>query len=121
MTEVTLTRVFRKQVETKYGIKPKLSIQTAEHGDKWLSTFKVQGTDSWNEGDTVSIDVQEKGDFINFNPRNDGGAPQRGNGDANLEARVSKLEATVFGAGEAEAIIEADDLPDMEEETDGGF
>lgn len=108
MTEVTLTRVFRKDSETKYGIKPKVAIQTTQFGDKWLSTFKVAGTENWKEGDVVQINVQEKGDWLNFEPRNDGGAPVRA---GTLAQASSPVE---------EPVIQADDLPDMED-TDDGF
>lgn len=126
MSTVTLTAVYRKNMETKYGVKPQVSIKTSEHGDKWLSTFKVAGTDSWQEGDEVNIDVQEKGDFINFSPRNDGGAPSRSNtGSSPLEPRVAALERAVFGPKPettSEEVIQADDLPDMgEEELGDGF
>lgn len=130
MSEVTLTRVFRKDVETKYGIKPKLSIQTSTHGDKWLSTFKVQGTENWNDGDTVKVNIQEKGDFINFEPIGGGSTSSASTASPQLEARVCKLEDAVFGkqnttspqaAAPAEDVIQADDLPFDEEEDGSGF
>lgn len=118
MSEVTLTRVFRKDVETKYGIKPKLSIQTDKHGESWLSTFKVAGTENWNEGDVVNINVQEKGDFLNFVPV--GVSSNASSNNSDLALRVERLEAHVFGGvtdttPTTEEVIEAGD----EEEGDG--
>ncbi len=87
MSKVILTRVFRKDVDTKYGIKPKLSIQTEEHGEKWLSTFKVSGTTNWDEGQQVEINVQENGDFLNFAP-----VATSQESHSSLESRVAILE-----------------------------
>lgn len=118
--QVIIERVFRKNVETKYGIKPNVAIKTNQHGDKWLSTFKVDGTEDWKDGDTVNIEVQQKGDYLNF-------VPQTAGSNSDLAERVAKLESAVFGNTEKgavgdEPVINADDLPDMgEEETGDGF
>jgi len=93
MSKVTLTRVFRKEVDTKYGIKPNISIQTEEHGDKWLSTFKVTGTTDWEEGQQVEINVQENGDFLNFIPVSKSSGTKESNND--IELRVAKLEKSM--------------------------
>lgn len=135
MSDVMLTRVFRKDVETKYGIKPKLSIQTDKHGESWLSTFKVAGTENWQEGDTVSINVQEKGEFLNFEPT--GGSGSGARAPSSLEPRVEALERAVFGTNNAptaggvseastqvqseEPVIQADDLPFGDEDEGDGF
>lgn len=93
MSTVQITQLFRKDVETRFGIKPKVGIKTVEHGDKWLSTFKTKGTEDWTEGMTVQIEVSESGDFLNFNPV--GGA--KATASPALEVRVKKLEDAVFG------------------------
>lgn len=122
MSQVTLVRVLHTTQDTKYGMKPKVAIKTEEHGDKWLSSFKVAGTEDWKEGETVEVDIQEKGDFINFTPRTSGSASTTAAPSSNLEARVAKLEATVFGNEPEEDVIQADDLPDMDDEELGnGF
>lgn len=115
--QVIIERVFRKNVETKYGIKPNVAIKTNQHGDKWLSTFKTDGTEDWKDGDTVNIEVQQKGDYLNF-------IPQTAGSNSDLAERVAKLEAAVFGNNNtSEPVIEANDLPDGfgEEETGDGF
>lgn len=117
MSTVNLVRVFRKDVETKYGIKPKVSIQTKEHGDKWLSTFKTRGTEGWEEGMEVQVNVSEKGDFLNFDPVGGSAAaysPSKGASD--LEPRVAALEKAVFGEVKAEVAVET-----LDEEFDTGF
>ena len=121
MTEVVLTRVFRKAKETKYGIKQQLSIQTEQHGDKWLSTFATAGTEDWAEGDTVKINVIENGDFLNFKPMGVSSKGGSEGGNSNVESRLTRLEKAVFGSednGTAEPVIEAGD---DEEVDDGGF
>lgn len=102
MSEVTLVRVLRTTQETKYGVKPKLVIKTEQHGDKWLSTFKMAGTENWAEGDTVRINVQEKGDFLNFEPV--------------AEAAQTSVAQTSVGAGvsTAQNMAVAPAIPDIE-------
>lgn len=104
METVRLTRVFRKEKETRYGVKPQLSIQTEQHGDDWLSTFNVRGTDAWQDGDEVQIEVTRNGDFLNFKPV----VSHVGSSNPNLEARVEKLEKAVFPAKAKEEVAEND-------------
>lgn len=130
MSEVRLTKVFRDTMDTKYGMRAKVAIQTETHGDKWLSTLlpmnATAGTEDWNPGDTVNIDVIEKGEFLNFKPSGTGKGV--GTTGPSLESRVVRLEAQVFGADTTakaatapeETVIQADDLPDFGEEVDAG-
>jgi len=134
MSEVRLTKVFRDTTDTKYGMRAKVAIQTETHGDKWLSalfpTNQTAGTEDWNPGDTVNIDVIEKGDFLNFKPS---GTGKSGSGviksktTDELEARVVRLEEQVFGEKSAsDAVVEAtfiqaDDIPFNDEDAGDGF
>jgi hypothetical protein len=93
MDKVKIVRISRKDRETKYGIKPTLGIVTDKYGDKWLSTFKVQGTEDWKEGDTVEIYVSENNGYLNFSL-----APDEKSIISELMNRVKKLEDSVFGA-----------------------
>ena len=115
MSTVTITSIFRKDVETRFGIKPKVGIKTVEHGDKWLSTFKTKGTEDWTEGMTVQIEVSESGDFLNFNPV--GGAKTTASASPALEARVKKLEDAVFGTATAKVA----DVPAEDDGLDNEF
>lgn len=127
MSTVTLTRVFRKDIETRFGIKPKVSIQTQEHGDKWLSSFKVQGTEDWEEGMTVQVNISEKGDFINFIPVGGSTATKTATVDNSaVEKRLSALEDAVFGTkdtrpSQPSQTITPVDFPEDEPEVDTGF
>lgn len=65
--KVTLTAVNRKDRVSKAG-KPyvSLGIKTQEHADKWLSGFEGKQTKNWKVGDTVEIEVEQKGKYLNF-------------------------------------------------------
>lgn len=134
MSYVTLTSIFRKDVDTRFGIKPKVGIKTQEHGDKWLSTFKTKGTEDWAEGMKVEVNISESGDFLNFNPVLGGGstgstgsAPAKASPE--LEGRVKKLEDAVFGGSSQPSVevIPASSTPQtdvettLEDEFDTGF
>lgn len=103
--DLTITRVYKGQKETKYGVKPTVAIKTTEYGDKWLSTFKVKPVmDSWKEGDKVTLDVEETEKFINFK------LPEA-NGSWD-EARIRRLEKAVFG--EEEPSVQAGEQMEVE-------
>lgn len=133
MSEVRLTKVFRDTIDTKYGMRAKVAIQTETHGDKWLSallpTNATAGTEDWNPGDTVNIDVIEKGEFLNFKPNGASKGSSSSSAGPSLESRVVRLEEQVFGGASVaaaapaeETVIQADDLPDFGEADPGdGF
>lgn len=75
MQKVTLTAVYHNDkdrdgkpyVAQKTG-KPytKCNIKCAEYGDKYLSGFGNALTKTWNVGDTVEIEIEQKGEYLNF-------------------------------------------------------
>ena len=76
LEKVTITQIYRGTAKTQYGDKPKVAIKTTKHGDSWVSSFQVTGTEGWKERDVVEIDIYEKqtpkGNFLNFKlPSND--------------------------------------------------
>lgn len=101
--KVTLTRVSRTEKEIQGRSVPTVGIQTKEHGDKWLNTFKTQGTEQWYEGQQVDIVVTEKktdkGTYLNFTVEQ----PI----DPRIEERLSKLEKEVFKGNFAKAVDHA--------------
>lgn len=99
MEKVTITRIWRGEKETKFGLRPKIAIQTSQHGEQWLSTFRVKGTENWKEGDEVTIEVEQNGEYLNFTPV----VP-------NFETRLTALESAVFGS-KAEALSQNVDEP----------
>lgn len=68
-----------------------MSIKTLQHDDKWLSGFGGAWNTSWKEGDTVTIEVEQKGEYLNFfkpDPMED------------LLKRIEALEHAVFEGSE---------------------
>lgn len=63
---MTLTKVFRKEIDTKYGKKMSVGIQTKEHGDKWINGFEHESNKAWKIGDKVNIEIVENGEYTNF-------------------------------------------------------
>lgn len=74
-------------LKTKAG-KPYTSIriQALEHGEKWLSGFGGSWNDNWSEGDQVSVDVTQNGEYLNFS---------KVDTESVLLGRVEELEKTV--------------------------
>ena len=87
---VTITKVFRDQKETKFGPRVQTTIYTQEYPDVRISSFS-KGLEAWNIGDKVMVEITKNGNFTNFKPADSA---------TSLEARVKKLEASVFGAQE---------------------
>ena len=101
--KVTLTRVSRTEKEIQGKMVPTVGIQTKEHGEKWLNTFKTIGTEQWYEGQAVDIVVTEKktekGTYLNFTVEQ----PL----DPRIEERFSKIEKVVFKDNFGKAIDNA--------------
>jgi hypothetical protein len=101
--KVTLTRVARADKDIKGKLVPTIGIQTKEHGEKWLNSFKLAGTEKWSEGQSVDIVVTEKEVngkiYLNFTLQE----PI----DPRIEARLQKLEKAVFKSDLDSAIDDA--------------
>lgn len=74
MKKYTLTRIYRTTVDknhnplrTKNG-QPyeRVSIQTVEHPNAWISGFGSSETNNWKEGDTVGLEVTKNGEYYNW-------------------------------------------------------
>jgi len=65
---VTITEIKRTPRTSKRTGKSfvSLGIKCQEYGDKWLSGFANNDNADWAVGDRVSIDVEPKGEYINF-------------------------------------------------------
>jgi hypothetical protein len=61
----------------------KIGIKTREHGEAWLSGFGGHWNQDWKEGDTVEVDIERSGDFLNFRKPD----PVR-----SLEQRIAAIE-----------------------------
>lgn len=64
-----------------------LGIKTDQHGDAWLSGFAGKENEAWAVGDTVEIDIQQKGEYLNFSvpKKEDKGPAASGAGTAELK------------------------------------
>lgn len=74
MTQVTITQVYRSDKDKngnalvgKSG-RPysKCSIKCQEYGDKWLGGFGGAWNQNWKVGDTVTLEVKQNGQYLNF-------------------------------------------------------
>ena len=61
----------------------RVSIKTQEYADRFLSGFGSSWNEYWKVGDVVEVDVEPKGEYLNF---------KRVDRIAELEKRVSALE-----------------------------
>ena len=107
MTQVTITKVYRSDKDKNGNVlmskagRPytKLAIKTKEYGDRWLSGFDNKDTSSWNDGDTVELNIEEKGEYLNFNTKKSSGQDWGGVIEvirlelSDLKKRVSNLES----------------------------
>ena len=93
--QVTLTGVYREQKTSQRTGKPftSLRIQTQEHGDKWLSGFGNQDNANWDKGQTVEIEVEQKGEYLNFNTPKI--VKQNFAGDEVLKTKIGKIASDV--------------------------
>lgn len=70
LQKVKVTKVYKGQQETQWGLKDKVAIKTEQHGDKWLSCFMNKGNQNQlaklKEGEVFELMVEQKGDFLNF-------------------------------------------------------
>ena len=57
-----------KQIQTKNGLSDKITIQTAEHGTKYLGVWADDASRNWRVGDTVDITVTQNGQYTNASP-----------------------------------------------------
>lgn len=64
--KLTITKIFRKEKETKYGPKVSVGIKTAEYGDKYLNGWEDDHNKHWQEGMEVNAEIKTNGDFLNF-------------------------------------------------------
>ena len=71
---VTITNLSRKERVSNRTGKPfvSLGLQCTEFGEKWLSGFDNAQTKDWKRGDKVEVEIEEKGQYLNFSvPRKD--------------------------------------------------
>ena len=109
-----LTKVFTTEkdkegnpLKTKDG-RPytRMALKVEEYGDKWISGFMNPSNKFFKEGQQVEINIEQKGEYLNFSMPNVWDAIKE------LRQKVKVLEDMMVGKGEAEEI---DKLPEVEE------
>lgn len=75
--QVTITQITRTPRVSKKTGKPfvSVSIKTQEHGDKYLSGFASLDNADWEVGDTVEVQIEQKGEYLNFTTKEKKAAP----------------------------------------------
>lgn len=65
--QITITQIARNNKTSKVG-KPYVSvgIKCNEYGDKYINGFGHKDNASWKIGDTVDVEIVEKGEYLNF-------------------------------------------------------
>ena len=91
--QVKITHINRSNKTSKAG-KPyeSVGIRCVEYGERWINGFGRADNKSWKVGDTVDVNVVEKGAYLNFE------MPERAKSSGfTLEdrQRLEKIEAMV--------------------------
>lgn len=81
-----------------------LRIKCNEYGDKYLSGFDGAATQGWKEGDVVEVEVEQKGEYLNFSvPRKEDIAfsevSKLAGKHTTLELRFNRLLSELVGKG----------------------
>lgn len=65
--QITLTHIARNNKTSKAG-KPYVSvgIKCDAHGDRFINGFGNKENANWKVGDTVEVDIEQKGEYLNF-------------------------------------------------------
>jgi len=74
MEKLKITKIYRSTKDkngnaltTKDGRNyERVAIKCDKYGDKWLSGFGNSQNKDWQEGDEVEIEIEKKGEYLNF-------------------------------------------------------
>ena len=91
----------------------RVAIQTQEHGAKWVSGFENFNTKNWKEGDSVEIEVEPKGEYLNFKTLSETGKLLKELN--NLANRVASLEKFLVVGQEINGMPQADEPPPIDD------
>lgn len=65
--KLTIRKISRKEVSTKFGNKIKVGVKTDEYPNVWLGGFENSDNRAWKEGDSVEVEsVKQNGEYWNF-------------------------------------------------------
>jgi len=94
MKTLTITRVFRKQKTSSRTGKEftSLGIQCKEYPGKWINGFGGEDNAHWKEGDKVEVEIEQKGDFLDFKmPKSPKGKPLDDDRLTRMEQKLDKI------------------------------
>ena len=91
MSKEKLTYVRREEKTSKAG-KPytSFSIKVESRGDKFISGFGNKGNASWKEGDEVEIEIEQKGNYLNWSTPKVPAGYQLANNEIQKELNIIK-------------------------------
>jgi len=112
--QVTITNIKRTQRTSKAG-KPftSVGIQTKEHGTKWLSGFANVDNADWEIGTTTEIEIEQKGEYLNFKMGNrDHGPAAKDPASAELKnililSVIPAIDSTKASIAEVKFLVQA--------------
>ena len=105
--KITIRKIFRDPVNTKFGPGTRTSIFAVEYPDVRMSSFS-KGAEGWKEGDEVMIEIKKNGEFTNYKVVDSNSKASVV--DKKLEDRVTALERAVgITSAPTEPVIEAGD------------
>ena len=65
--KITLTQIARNNKTSKAGKQyVSVGIKCNEYGDKFINGFGNKDNSEWKVGDTVEVEVEQKGEYLNF-------------------------------------------------------
>lgn len=121
--QITLTAVSRKEKTSKAG-KPftSVGIRCNEYGERWLSGFANKDNAGWKVGDTVEVDVETKGEYLNFSVPKASMSPLGNAGNAEIKNYLEFKIMPVLAQFHKELVIISERLNvALGSEKDDGF
>ena len=108
--QISITGISRKEKVSTRTNKPftSLGLKTQEYGDKWLSGFGNASNKDWKVGDTVEVEIEQKGEYLNFT------TPKNANGTEKPSATTSADIAWIKNALSTQVIPMLKKLSDTE-------
>ena len=97
MEKVKIVKVTRHERVSKSG-KPYTSvgIQTLQYGEQWLNGFGNAENAAWKMGDEVTIEVEKRGEYLNFKMPQKMNETRIGDKIKEIELRLELLEKVIL-------------------------
>lgn len=63
---LTITKVYKKERNTKNGPAMSLAVMTKEYGEKWIGGWESELNTNWKIGDQIEATVEQNGQYLNY-------------------------------------------------------